>query len=220
MKISRKILLTLIFFILLSFVACQNKQNDAQTASIQEQVNVKSEDKSYAQEQVKTDEDNKEQVETKISQNPGPFGKFKALDLDKKEYDQDILKGKKLTVLNIWGTFCEPCIKELSTLSSLSEEYKDKDVQFVGIVIDTLEQNGNYSDTMIDIAKQLVEKNNIKYLTLLPSQDLIDAYLNNVQNIPHTIILDSNGNILKEIVGIHSKYQLTEIINDEIVKLK
>jgi peroxiredoxin len=46
------------------------------------------------------------------------------------------LKGKVI-VINLWFTTCYPCILELPALNRLVEEYKDKDVVFLGISTDT-----------------------------------------------------------------------------------
>lgn len=218
MKINKKILLSLALCFTLSFVACNKKEEEPKQDKSKNEQSVKEETKKDEKKEEQS-EKSKNKSDKKSKGNP-TFAKFTAVDLDKKEYTQEILKDKSITVLNIWGTFCGPCIKEMPDLAKLSEEYKDKDVQFIGIVVDTLDQDGNYSDEMINIAKQLIEKSGVKYLNLLPSTDLMDAHLNKVQAIPQTLILDSKGNILKEIVGSRTKDEFTQIINDELVKMK
>ena len=46
------------------------------------------------------------------------------------------LKGKVI-VINLWFTTCHPCITELPALNRLVEEYKNKNVVFLGISTDT-----------------------------------------------------------------------------------
>lgn len=46
------------------------------------------------------------------------------------------LKGKVI-VINLWFITCHPCIAELPALNRLVEEYKNKDVAFLGISTDT-----------------------------------------------------------------------------------
>ena len=36
-------------------------------------------------------------------------------------------------VINFWGTWCEPCVKEMPALQAQADKWKDKGVQFVGI---------------------------------------------------------------------------------------
>jgi thiol-disulfide isomerase/thioredoxin len=43
----------------------------------------------------------------------------------------------KVIVLNIWGTWCGPCINEIPGFIDLQNEFKDKGVEFVGISIDS-----------------------------------------------------------------------------------
>ena len=67
--------------------------------------------------------------------NPGEpiLSAFTATDLDGNNIDQQILSGHKLTMINIWATFCEPCIKEMPDLGELHTTYGE-DFQVIGIV--------------------------------------------------------------------------------------
>lgn len=42
----------------------------------------------------------------------------------------------KIVVLNFWYTSCPPCLKEIPELNKLVDEYKDKDVVFLGFATD------------------------------------------------------------------------------------
>ena len=46
------------------------------------------------------------------------------------EYNLENLRGK-IVILNLWGTFCPPCIVEMPELNQLVEKYKDKKVVFL-----------------------------------------------------------------------------------------
>jgi peroxiredoxin len=46
------------------------------------------------------------------------------------EYNLEKLRGK-IVVINLWGTFCPPCITEMPELNSLVEKYKGKEVVFL-----------------------------------------------------------------------------------------
>lgn len=130
----------------------------------------------------------------KLAENKSPsFTSFETITLDGKKVDQSIWNGKKLTMVNIWATFCSPCISEMPELGTLSKEYTQQGVQVVGIVIDVLTSQG-ISDSQIDLAKDIVTQTNADYLHLLPSNDLIAAKLANVSSVPETIFLDENGN--------------------------
>ena len=48
------------------------------------------------------------------------------------------LKGK-VVVLNIWATWCAPCVAEMPTLAKLQAAYKDKPVEVAAVSIDSVE---------------------------------------------------------------------------------
>lgn len=50
--------------------------------------------------------------------------------MDGTEYQLETLRGK-IVVMNLWGTFCAPCITEMPELNALVEKFKDRDVVFL-----------------------------------------------------------------------------------------
>ncbi len=148
------------------------------------------------------------------------FAHFTAEDLDGNEVDQSIFSGCKLTMINIWATFCGPCINEMPELGELSEEYADKGVQIVGIVIDTLDSDGNYDDGQVQLARQIVEQTGANYRHLLPSEDLIEAKLQEVTVVPTTFFVDSDGNqVDSSFSGAKSKEDWSAVIDKMLAKV-
>ena len=58
---------------------------------------------------------------------------FCTYDLNGEEITNSIFAEKELTVVNIWGTFCAPCIEEMPELEELNKKYGEQ-IQFLGIV--------------------------------------------------------------------------------------
>ena len=142
------------------------------------------------------------------------LGSFTATDLDGNQVDQSIFENYDLTMINIWGTFCSPCIKEMPDLGEIHKEYADKKVQVVGIVIDTLDRDGTISASQVEVAKEVVAKTGADYLHILPSEDLINLKLYAVNAVPETIFVDSTGALVgKSYYGARSKSDWTKIIN-------
>ena len=134
------------------------------------------------------------------------FGTFTAPGLDGEEYTQELFANADLTMVNIWGTFCGPCIEEMPYLGELSAEYADKGFQIVGVVVDAVSRLGGYDKGIVSAAEDIVAQTGAAYTHLLPSPDLINIKLNQVQYIPETVFVDKNGGIVGEpIVGGKTK---------------
>lgn len=128
----------------------------------------------------------------------GSFNKFKAIDLDGKTFDESIFKGKKLTMINIWATFCRPCIGEMPDLELLNKEYADKDFQVIGIICDVNYSGDGYDPSLYQRALDIVEMTGVTYTNFLPSKSLDKIKLSEVYTVPETIFVDEDGNIVGE----------------------
>lgn len=144
------------------------------------------------------------------------FGEFKTKTLDGKDVNQDIFAEADLTMVNIWGTFCGPCIREMPDLGELSREYADKGFQMVGIVSDV-------SQPEDETALEIVDKTEADYTHLVIPADANMQYriLRNAQVVPTTIFLDKNGNQVGETYpGAKSKKQWTAVIDEMLEKVQ
>ncbi len=121
------------------------------------------------------------------------LGEFIATDLEGNELDYTLIRDAELTFINVWGTFCDPCIGALPDLSALAEEYAGR-VQFIGIIRD-----GNIGDgpdqATVDLAKQIVEETGANnYTHLVPSTDMLhNSIVGSIQLIPTSFFVDSEG---------------------------
>ena len=145
----------------------------------------------------------------------GSFKKFTAVDLAGNKVTEDIFKGKKLTMINIWATFCRPCINEMPDLETLSEEYADKDFQIIGIVCDVNYEADHYNENLYASALDIVEMTGVTYKSLLPSESLDIIKLDEVYSVPETIFVDENGEIVGEsFIGSRSLGDWKDIVDD------
>ena len=122
----------------------------------------------------------------------GILSSFSAEDLDGNSLDQSILEGHTLTMVNVWATFCTPCISEMPELGQLAEEYADKGVQIVGLISDVLNSDGSVSDTQLDTAREIVSATSANYTHIVPSTDLY-GILAQITSVPTTFFVDETG---------------------------
>ena len=99
------------------------------------------------------------------------------------------LKGKILYV-EIWATWCGPCIKEMPALTQLIKDYKGKNIEFVSISVD--------SEKAYDKWRAMVPEKNVGGVQLLADKSLKSDFMKffNVGLIPRSILIDADGKII------------------------
>ena len=138
----------------------------------------------------------------------GLFGNFETVTLEGETVTQEIFAEADLNMVNIWGTFCGPCIREMPELGELSDEYADKGVQIMGMLTDV-------TDPEDETAHLIVDETKADYTHLVLSQDLVDHYLSQVQAVPTTVFVDSEGNQVGEVyTGARSKEDWSAIVDE------
>ena len=155
------------------------------------------------------------QNNTQGSENAGILSSFSTTDIDGNTIDQSVLKGKKLTMVNIWATFCGPCINEMPDLGELAAEYADKGVGIVGIPLDVTDEKGNIDSYLYNEAVDIVATTKAAYTHIVPVESMFVRKLASVTAVPETIFVDSQGNQVGDCYyGARSKAQWTEIIEE------
>ena len=119
---------------------------------------------------------------------------FESVDLDGKEISSDLYSNNKITMINIWGTFCGPCIREMPDLAKLSEENKSKGVEIIGIPIDIIDDWGKLDSRLKADALMIIEKTGVKYKNVVPTVPMFQTMLRGIQAVPTTFFVDKNGN--------------------------
>ena len=95
-------------------------------------------------------------------------------------------------MVNVWATFCTPCLNEMPDLGELAAEYESRGVQFVGLVSDTVGADGALDPEQVELAKEAVAETGASYRHLLPSEDL-NGLLSQIYAVPTTFFVDSRG---------------------------
>ena len=129
---------------------------------------------------------------------PNAFPTFTTQDLNGNTVDNSIFAKADLTVLNIWGTSCYPCIAEMPELQEWSEEMPEN-VQMMGLVLDATPGNTD----SIEIAQAICEMTGVTYTNLLVCADMAE-FAKDIMFTPTTIFVARTGAIVGEpVVGAH-----------------
>lgn len=124
---------------------------------------------------------------------------FSLKDNDGNTITLESLKGK-VVVLNFWATWCPPCRAEIPDFKKVYAEYKDKDVEIIGV---SLDHKG------WDVITPFLKKWEINYSVVLGGAKIARDY-GNIRSIPTTFIIDRDGKVVDEHVGAMSEAVLVK----------
>ncbi len=151
--------------------------------------------------------------------NAGILSSFTATDLNGTEINESILADYELTMVNVWATFCGPCLREMPDLGELASEYEARGVRIVGMISDVLDSKGNIDAAQVATAKDIVAQTKANYLHILPSEDLF-GLIAGIQSVPTTFFVDKDGNqVGKTYVGSRSKADWKAIIDETLAEV-
>lgn len=117
------------------------------------------------------------------------------------------LKGK-LVYIDVWATWCTPCLQEIPALQALEKEYHGKNIAFVSISIDQEKQKWT------DYLKQNKLSGIQLYGDLSVDNNFADAY--NIQSIPRFILIDKEGKIINANAPRPSSNDIKDLINKHL----
>lgn len=88
----------------------------------------------------------------------------------------------KVVFINIWATWCPPCVEEMPDIQALSEAYPD-DLVVLGVSVDENEA----------LPKDFVEKQGYTYNFALDATGLVSGLIFPSMYIPNSIFIAPNG---------------------------
>ena len=145
---------------------------------------------------------------------------FSATDLDGKAIDNSFFASHRVTMVNVWGTFCGPCINEMPDLAQLPAAFAPADFALVGIVADTSYQNTSANAETNATARQLVASAQATYPSIIPDRVLVEQVLPGVSVVPTTFFVDSSGTLIGDpIEGSGTKEQWINLIQSVLDSL-
>lgn len=99
-------------------------------------------------------------------------------DLEGKSFDLNLYEGNVI-ILNIWATWCKPCIAEFESLEKVREKFKDKNIKIVAVSNEDLKLINSFLDK---------RKFDLEFIKLNGDLSYFNAY-----SLPTTVVFDKNG---------------------------
>lgn len=110
----------------------------------------------------------------------------------------------KVVLVDLWATWCVPCVAELPHLQELSEELPADDFLMLGILLESGDAD--------DVAPFIAEKG-LSYPNVMGSDEARDSF-GPFLGYPTKYLIDRDGNLVKRYLGA-----VGEILNQEIGQL-
>ncbi len=119
-----------------------------------------------------------------------------------------VLQEKKGVLIFFWSIFCEPCKEELPILQELTDAYRDKGVDFVGVILD--------GQPMKEAVNAFLKQEKHTFRTLIDESNEDESFLVSdpfgVAGTPTLYLLDKNRKVILAVVGRTTKEKLEEAI--------
>lgn len=135
---------------------------------------------------------------------------FEGNDMEGNPVSSELFSESHITMINVWATYCSPCLSEMPELGQLAQEYDAKEFQIIGIVSNVPE---GADEEKINLVEVLIEQTGADYPHLLLNESLNDGLLADVTAVPTTFFFDQEGQLLDTVVGSREKSAWKEMID-------
>ena len=115
---------------------------------------------------------------------------FESTDVDGNPVSsEELFRDNKITMVNVWGTWCINCVNEMEELAELHTRLQEKGCGIVGV-----ERERKPIDTMVEEIHAFMEEKGMNYPNAIMPED--NVVFNQLTGYPTTCSVDSEGKIL------------------------
>lgn len=97
----------------------------------------------------------------------------------------------QMLLVNIWATWCKPCVEEMPAIEKLYQEFKDDEFNVLAVSIDRQGKK---------VVNPFMKIHNLSFKVLLDRDGTIQNTYGTL-GIPESFIIDKNGIILQKVIG-------------------
>lgn len=100
----------------------------------------------------------------------------------------------KVIVINLWASWCGPCRREFPEYEKVRKSYEGREVEFVALTTEDPRESSNE-------VNKFLRQVNLGFRLGWADRDMARFLMNGRGAIPQTIVLDSNGRVIKQWSG-------------------
>jgi cytochrome c biogenesis protein CcmG/thiol:disulfide interchange protein DsbE len=119
-----------------------------------------------------------------------PLADFALSTLQGQSVQLSALRGT-VVFINVWATWCQPCVDEMPTIQRLYESLQARGLRVVTISVDTLGAQ---------VVAPFMQKYHLTFPVLLDPQGAIER-LYRTRGVPESFIVDKHGRLVEKVIG-------------------
>lgn len=119
-----------------------------------------------------------------------PLADFTLPDLQGRSVQLTALRGKVVFV-NVWATWCPPCVEEMPTIQQLYERLHGRGLEILAVSLDALGAQ---------VVEPFMQRHRLSFSTLLDPKNLVQR-LYRTTGVPESFIVDKRGILVDKVVG-------------------
>ncbi len=134
---------------------------------------------------------------------------FQLQDLEGKTINLEEFKGKVI-FLNLWATWCPPCVAEMPSIQSLYEKMDNDNVVFVMLSMDDNPEK----------ARKFIKRKGFTFPVYMAASRVPDAFRS--PSIPTTMVISPEGKIVSKKVGManYDKKSFIKFLEDQASRVE
>jgi peroxiredoxin len=119
-----------------------------------------------------------------------PLADFTLADLQGQTRQLAALRGK-VVFMNVWATWCPPCIEEMPTIQRLHAKLQPRGLEILAVSIDALGAQ---------VVTPFIQSNKLTFPVLLDPKSSVQR-LYHTKGVPESFIVDKQGRLVEKMVG-------------------
>ena len=121
------------------------------------------------------------------------FPDFDEVDTAGNAVSSSIFGDYDATIVNFWNNGCGTCIEEMPELEELYQDWKEQNINLIGVGADSGE-----SEEKLSTAQGILSEKGVTYRNISPNpeNDFYKDFVSQIFSYPTTYIVDSEGNII------------------------
>jgi cytochrome c biogenesis protein CcmG, thiol:disulfide interchange protein DsbE len=106
----------------------------------------------------------------------------------------------KVVMLNIWATWCPPCVTELPSMQRVYETFADQGLEILAVAVDALPGERQADGRVVGVVSEFVDRFGLTFPVALDPTGGTERLLE-VNYLPTTFLIDREGRIRVREVG-------------------